>query len=63
MLLLGVGQSEELARHAIRLGTLAGMLGNRLAQVGRAPVVQEEQALPETPQRRAAPFSAPAWPC
>ena len=53
LLLLSV-EALEVANHAIRFGTLAGVFPNGIQQVRGATVVQEENALPESPQWRGA---------
>src|SRR6267378_1465194 len=50
LLLLGA-QVEEVVHHPIRFAAFAGMQADRLNQVSGPPVVQEEYALTDTPQR------------
>src|SRR6185503_2015903 len=59
VLLRALAQVVEPANDAVRLRALAHVLADRHPQVRRAPVVQEEDALPEDPQRRAAELARP----
>src|SRR6476659_4094997 len=58
VLLLELGEAVEPRNHLIRLGAGACMLADRVLQVVAAPVVQEEDALTDPPQRRGAEFPA-----
>ena len=51
-------QGIEPRDHAVGLGAPAGVGGDRGHQVVGAPVVEEKQALAQSPQRRGAPVSA-----
>ena len=51
-LLISKAQLIEVVDHAVCLRALTGMLPDRDADIGGATVMQEEQALADTPQRR-----------
>src|SRR5882762_3121288 len=55
LLLLGA-QVEEVVHHPIRFAAFAGMQADCVNQVSGPPVVQEEDALANTPQRRGPKF-------
>src|SRR5262249_47796943 len=51
ILLLGGGQDVKIRLHYVSFGAVALVLFDRHQQVAGAAVVQEEDALPQTPQR------------
>ncbi len=67
VLLLLSREFVEVGNNRIAFRAAAGVLFNRVQQsaVGGtgAAIVQEEDALPQTPQRRGAEFVGPAEPC
>src|SRR5258708_18383381 len=54
VLLAAFTQVDEVRDHAVGFGTQARMLANRALQVRGSSVMQEEDALPQAPERSAA---------
>src|SRR5438309_1192208 len=57
-LLIGRRQQFEVCNDSIGFGTLTGMIEDRPVEVRGTPVMQEKDALANSPQRSCAEFSA-----